>query len=181
MLLLHQGLSSAGPASREASARGFSACQLCRELLLQGLARDLSIAFLRPADFGWSNPFVSWALERCPGSEGESGVCWKQYVLPGVSRLLVATSFSYGYFRGLATLLLLSFALVLMVPELCAIGAALPWKGPDNIEFWRVAVSSLVSATRESMAVRSRASAPARRTAAEAEQTTKGLTRRVDP
>ena len=95
--------------------------------------------------------------------------------------MLVATSFTFWCVRDLATMLLLSFALVLVVPELCVIGAALPWKGPDNIEFWRVAVSSLVSTTPESIAVRSRASAPARRTAAEAEQTTKGLTRRVDP
>ena len=44
-----------------------------------------------------------------------------------------------------------------------------------------VAVSSMVSATCGSITARSQASAPARRTAAEAELTEKDLTRRADP
>ena len=102
-------------------------------------------------------------------------------VLPGVSRSLAASSLLPSCVSGLSTVLLLLFALVLEEPELCMIGTALPMKGPDDIRFWRVAVSSLVSATCGSITARSQASAPARRTAAEAEQEEKGRTRRVNP
>ena len=102
-------------------------------------------------------------------------------MLPGVPRSLAASSLLPPYVGGLSTVVLLLFALVLEEPELCMIGTALPRKGPDDIKFWRVAVSSLVSATCGSITARSQASAPARRTAAEAELTAKDLSRRVDP
>ena len=102
-------------------------------------------------------------------------------VPPGVSRSLAAASETEIYSCGLSAVVLLIFALVLEEPELFIFGTALSRKGSDDKRFWWVAVSPLVSAECESVSASSQASAPERRTAAEAELEEKGLTRRVNP